>query len=799
MFRLIVLIPLIGFSISVSAQNYRKIDSLEKLLKNKEDKLIKELESLVVIYARDTFKYEKVEAVRDSMLKRNFQRRKRFRQINNDYSFANYYNNNQIFKEVVDFVRDSISHVTAGNLLDKIHSKIMSIDSFLPLYYIQAEFHAKDIPLDRDSKTTKKLSVIVKDISNRIDNFSKIERDNIFLYSIFIGDYFSKHDFIQSLFYYTNVLKYCDSINNLTYPTLTTGNMVPFTLLKIGDLYFERKYPNYIKKSVLFYNNAIKEYRIINEEEGILISNLKLANALMSPEYQNLLRPNTLDNIIDEKTPLLSLHEEDNALHYLKTFRQKTILNQLNALESLGNNLMLASSTYTKYSPYRHLYLLCVGLYFQNKQDLNDINIKQAIAQYSLGVITMFEDSTYLQKDYLYMSLYQLSILYSLQNDSRAETMLRYAYSIALLEKDYFNLSLSLIKFGVNNLNNKKISIGVAAIDSGIVIAHGKVKNSEDQKKVYIEGYRALVRHYRTQGNSDSLKKYDELLSVIERTYDEELSITQSLVDGLNEFKINSLIALQNKDISNKERTITLRTVSGIIAFIILFIVSAYIYVIRSKSKNAMLRYLQARLTNHARAKIHNIANNYTMFTNLLDTNQYLLANKYADATSYYYSISLRNLRDTSWTVSKEWFTLESYYDTESILGVKVKLKKLFRGFDEHNTKFIPEIFSTLLNNSMKHAFSNNKQKNVNTFKIQVEKHKLNLHFEVSDNGLPSPIEKYISDQNPDGGLYILRQRIVNECKRAGLKLSSEEIFKIEVDINTGTKIKFIYPYAKAH
>lgn len=233
----------------------------------------------------------------------------------------------------------------------------------------------------------------------------------------------------------------------------------------------------------------------------------------------------------------------------------------------------------------------------------------------------------------------------------------------------------------------------------------------------------------------------------------------------------------------------------GVILFIfgVGFVVYDYHNREKSKKRHSEFQYSKKKLSLLTQAKVHNIKGNYTTLSDMVTQEEVEDAQTYMDAYSFYLSKTPNDEAMQEWTLENERELLFAFYDAERILGVEVAISHNLDTIDKENILFLSDVFTTLLHNSMEHAFGVNAD---NRFQIHVELANNYMAFNVSDNGTKTAgIEKYYSNNDPERGLNILRRRIINECQNAKISKTENEIFEID-NSASGTLITFIYPYA---
>lgn len=204
-------------------------------------------------------------------------------------------------------------------------------------------------------------------------------------------------------------------------------------------------------------------------------------------------------------------------------------------------------------------------------------------------------------------------------------------------------------------------------------------------------------------------------------------------------------------------------------------------------------KLLMYQLTYAAKAKLHNNRNNYTAFIGLIDSNKWGDVREYAEKSAYFYTGMLNNWRESAWTIQRELDLLKKYYDAEKVLNKKVEIIENIVNIDKDMTLFLPEILTTLLHNSMKHAFTN--KDGLCKFYIEMKRRKKLLYVVIGDNGNATVDKNYLEKE--DSGLNILKDRIEVKLLLKRMKSELKDCFEIETS-RYGTTIRFKIPYEPA-
>jgi hypothetical protein len=202
----------------------------------------------------------------------------------------------------------------------------------------------------------------------------------------------------------------------------------------------------------------------------------------------------------------------------------------------------------------------------------------------------------------------------------------------------------------------------------------------------------------------------------------------------------------------------------------------------------------RAELSSLAKGKLHNVRGDYNSFIALILKSDFSTATLYAEKCAALFSLALDkwDWEKNAYTLADELATLNAFCETQKVLGKKIIIEPSFASdLNSDQILFMPEVFTTLLHNSIKHGLRDNDA--ALKFNIGVTRKDDFLFFEVSDNGIPSKIESYLKPEKPNKGLALLRRRIENILE--GKKDQKKFEHKFEISINLGTTIKFIFPY----
>ena len=136
------------------------------------------------------------------------------------------------------------------------------------------------------------------------------------------------------------------------------------------------------------------------------------------------------------------------------------------------------------------------------------------------------------------------------------------------------------------------------------------------------------------------------------------------------------------------------------------------------------------------------------------------------------------------------------YYEAEKIRWPNIVIKQEFDETLIRNARFLTEVFTTLLDNSIIHGFQYKKRDEECFFIIKILKKSNWIYFEVIDNGITDEGVTYLSERKQNRGLGLLKRRIETEIKMQNENPKYIDFFSANRNIFGGTTIKFIIPYA---
>lgn len=216
----------------------------------------------------------------------------------------------------------------------------------------------------------------------------------------------------------------------------------------------------------------------------------------------------------------------------------------------------------------------------------------------------------------------------------------------------------------------------------------------------------------------------------------------------------------------------------------------------KKKAGEIQAEITRVRLINSARAKIHNIKSNYNSINLLLLNGEAAKAQRYVTESANYLQFSLNSWKKRAWSLLDEIRLLERYYQAEKTYRADVAVKIALEDLDPREINFMPEVFTGLLDNSMKAFERKEIIEEEWKFSIQIKKVRKYLVVTVTDNGEGSSIDAFLKKENYDRGLNILNARLQNAWNGRFGETNSV-LIEIESDRQIGTTIKFKYPYGK--
>lgn len=398
---------------------------------------------------------------------------------------------------------------------------------------------------------------------------------------------------------------------------------------------------------------------------------------------------------------------------------------------------------------------------------------------------------------------YLRSLIFAISDNSVSEILVNLAMisrAYALQKRKELALGYADMYLDVANKNPDKFDYYDAILNKGWVFWYLKQYDSAmhyadivyfnaSLKTIFYPSYYDKLFH---QACNLKLQCFEHLKfpTVSDSLYLYERIYSQSNSNILNDFYYLKSVQIRtvldiNERVDNAKNELLIRKITlgaGIIfaVFLILFLIR-YAISIRYK-----------RLSESARSKIHNIENDISEIGFLYDTKkeQYSEYIRGFEAYTASYLKSWKNEKKV--TLFDELEAFNRYYNFK-----KIAYPFLNRCINEcSNLKtiaFIPSVFDTLLHNSIKAAYFDNREL---LFTIDMEKKKSKLVVVITDNARPPNYNaKYWKEM--DSGLHLLRKRIklFHWSFRSAWR---QRVFKVEALPNSsGTKVTIKVPLCK--
>lgn len=328
----------------------------------------------------------------------------------------------------------------------------------------------------------------------------------------------------------------------------------------------------------------------------------------------------------------------------------------------------------------------------------------------------------------------------------------------------------------------RRIKIQVESLDSISRISE-KYRN-----EIRIRAYNLLSFIYSQAKIQDSAQFYENLYYSKINNYADEVSDIAWIITNVYNIKIGEEFATQEKSILHLNQSNKIRTT--IIVVLIVFL-AAYILAVKLNKRRLKLQLIKLR--GEANTKLHNVKNLFNGFSHIVRGHNISLAEQYAEQAAYYLGFTLKtwDWNSDDWTIYNEVKLLYAYRDLEELNGVDVIIKMDFDDIDIRRTRFMPEVFPTLLQNSVKHGFKGKDEPHL--FSITAKRVDKLIYIEIADNGLPSDRAIYLRADGPNKGLLILKKSIETVVELYCGKRIAKKAFTFSTD--NGTTIKITYPY----
>jgi len=166
------------------------------------------------------------------------------------------------------------------------------------------------------------------------------------------------------------------------------------------------------------------------------------------------------------------------------------------------------------------------------------------------------------------------------------------------------------------------------------------------------------------------------------------------------------------------------------------------------------------------------------------------------DATRYLTSaLNMADWEYGKWTFQNEldyFFTYLDLYNSSS--DKNIQFIPQYDGIDTSVTRMVPDIFITLLQNSIEHGYE--KEQLDWYFIISAKKIKNYLQIEVKDNGIPKDIEAFTKKTERLSGLEVLKNKIRQNWIISGKDLNRKlKSVEFEATKEHGTNVRIRIPY----
>ena len=291
------------------------------------------------------------------------------------------------------------------------------------------------------------------------------------------------------------------------------------------------------------------------------------------------------------------------------------------------------------------------------------------------------------------------------------------------------------------------------------------------------------------------IKKGDSLLTQIRLA----LADSQKNLENLHKdiLLAQNTLTFTESNLRKEKRKLNSTYEYGLFLLICICISGGTAYWIIVKRKNNRIANTRAELNTLTKGKLHNTKSKYNGFLILMKKDPRKAIN-YAEKSVDYLEVALNdvNWESLKWTIGQEWDLLLLYYEAEKIRWPNIVIKQEFDETLIRNARFLTEVFTTLLDNSIIHGFQYKKRDEECFFIIKILKKSNWIYFEVIDNGITDEGVTYLSERKQNRGLGLLKRRIETEIKMQNENPKYIDFFSANRNIFGGTTIKFIIPYA---
>ena len=633
---------------------------------------------------------------------------------------------------------------TIINLINKLAN---DKDRQFALFFLQYHFH----PYLKDSVVYNYLNDIYKSAKKTNDYFEYKIYDDL-LRSL----YGSKKSMNGALAGFIRAYNYYDSLNDT--------RQLAFLDVNIADLFFLRNRYNYLVNGMKNLDNAIFKYIELKDTFHFIYVSKKYAyelSKILDSAYDM-----HEDEFVEEGYDFNgSLKPDDYAK--LKILRSKCKIIQLIYTSAIDKNNHHGD----------HLRWLAMGNYFFNVRKMDVAFFYYKLAINNIGSQkSAFEVLSCLAVHYNIIKHYNESLFYINSLEEYTEN-----HNNVLMK-----IKTKLLKGYILN-SSGKFEQAVAEYKMSLILSDSADIEFVDKTNVQCDAFEGLSAAYRSLKMNDSAATYS-------------LNYNNSVQNIINEEeKLNSLenrldLQIKNRVLSRKEKAISFAN-TFIFWLIIIIVVGFALFWITVVIKNRTVKKVRAELNGIAIGKHHNLKGNFTTTNLLLFNKKYDTALNYTQASSDYYNslIDMEDMSNNKWTLQQEKNILEAFCDKEKIYRDNFNFKFESGKLEIEKILFIPEVLTTMLDNSIRHGF--NPKKKGYYFRVDISKKGKYLYFEVSDNGKFAGIENYFRKETPNKGLNFTKRRIKNELS-SKIRFKKCDDFIITENKDKGTTIKFKYPYA---
>ncbi len=646
--------------------------------------------------------------------------------------------------------------------------------------------------------------------------------------------FLQQEDLINGLTYYLTSLK--------AYEIIKSAKNIGDIQNKIAGLFLHINHTTSVKKAITHYLKAAEYFELAKDTADEYYAQLNAVNQLVwnsfpKIEVQDLFEEfyNHFNNKSISAFELIN-NAEKNRIENKRDEILSTAFRIING-HQLDNQLTFAVSILMgNYFGEKNEYDIANN-FFENSLEvamINYPNVDLGKIEESLGYVAWAYSK--LRKDDSFKKCIGLQLeLAKTDNDNYSKYRIKLIESNYLINVKEFNEGIDLVRNTIERVDhdstlnyNKKVNLHVLGDQISYYLFQNL--NNKDSANYYLEKYNSfLSSQIQTVNRLNEIESESDLATLENKNGDLKLDIDKKLL-ALNSLANKQILLSKKNDSLQKLKDILQSDVSkvkedkkslindtgrlgatidkqkGIIIenkktirqttfwFLLITVSVLIIFAIVVYLKNRKVKKTRIELNGIAKGKIHNIKNNYSSIANLLRNKDFEKAIEYSSVSAYYFGLLVekQDLESTKWTIANEIEVLEAFSEREQLVGKEIEIIKIFGTPEILCIKFLPEVFTTLLDNTIKHGFRNRKDKII--MKIELAKENNLLSAIISDNGTP-PSGPYIRKDRPNRGLSILRNRIINEFKLKVWHWPYKDLFSVEKINNSGTVIKFKFPY----